>query len=153
MINMEYNVRKANRGDLGKLVEFTISEAYDAEGITKSEDSVLNGVKAGLEDSSLAQYWILEDRKGQIIGNISFVKEWSDWNSGFYWWIQSMYIEPEYRGKGLMNLLIAEIQKQAQSQKALDIRLYVHRENTRAIKAYKKGGFRDSDYVIMTKKI
>lgn len=150
---MEYNVRKADRGDLGKLVEFTISEAYDAEGINKSIDSVLNGVKAGLENSSLAQYWILEDGAGKVIGNISVVKEWSDWNSGFYWWIQSIYIDPENRGKGLINHLLTEVQKQAQSQKALDIRLYVHRENTRAIRAYKKQGFCDSDYVIMTKKI
>lgn len=27
-------------------------------------------------------------------------KEWSDWNNCSYWWIQSVYVKPEYRGQG-----------------------------------------------------
>lgn len=34
--------------------------------------------------------------------------------------------------------------------KALELRLYVHRENSAAIRAYQKNGFSPSDYEIMT---
>ena len=150
---MAFTVRKADMDDLNILVDFAISEAHEAEGITKPIKSVFNGVKIGLEDRSIAQYWVLEDGQRQIIGNVSVVKEWSNWNSGFYWWIQSIFIVPEHRGKGLITLLLQAVRKAANSENALEIRLYVHGKNTRAIKAYQKEGFQDSDYKIMTLKI
>ncbi len=146
---MPFKVRKANIYDLDKLVEFTISEANEAEGIFLSMKNVQGGIKAGLEDDSIARYWVLENEKEQLVGNVSVVKEWSDWNSGYYWWIQSMFITPEHRGKGLINMLLKEVKTAAICENAIDLRLYVHKENKRAIRAYKKEGFRDSDYNIM----
>ena len=146
---MKYNVRNANITDLKSLVEFIVAEASEAEGVHKASDKILNGIKAGLEKPSIARYWILENQNQDPVGNVSVVKEWSDWNCAYYWWIQSMYLLPNHRGKGLMNELLQEVKQAARTENAIELRLYVHRNNMRAIKAYQKAGFCDSDYNMM----
>ena len=60
-----------------------------------------------------------------------------------------MFILPEYRGMGLMEMLLNEVKSAAQNEDAVELRLYVHKDNTRAIKAYQKAGFYNSDYKMM----
>ena len=146
---MDYVVRRAKLIDLGQLVEFTLSEANEAEGISKNRKKVRKGIRTALEDNSVAVYWVLQSSLGEIVGNISVVKEWSNWHAGYYWWIQSLYIRSEHRRRGLMKKLIQTVKESARQGKALDLRLYVHKNNERAIKAYAKAGFVDSDYRIM----
>jgi len=146
---MDYVVRRGKLIDLGQLVEFTLSEANEAEGINKNREKVRKGIRTALEDESVAVYWVIQDSHNELIGNVSVVKEWSNWNAGYYWWIQSMYIRPEHRGRGLMKKLLQTVRESARQGKALDLRLYVHKNNERAIKAYLKSGFVDSDYRIM----
>ena len=146
---MKFRVRSAGIDDLNSLVEFVVAEANEAEGIVKSPDIVLNGIKAGLENPDIARYWIIENENENTVGSVSVVKEWSDWNCAFYWWIQSMFILPEYRGMGLMEMLLNEVKSAAQNEDAVELRLYVHKDNTRAIKAYQKAGFYNSDYKMM----
>lgn len=148
---MSLRVRRATVEDLEKLVEFTIAEAADAEG-SEIGGNVREGVLKALQDNAYATYWVMEDA-GAVIGNVSVFREWSDWNAGHYWWIQSMFIEPNSRGRGLIRLMLEEVRKEAASAKALELRLYVHRENSAAIRAYQKNGFSPSDYEIMTMRI
>jgi GNAT superfamily N-acetyltransferase len=146
---MDYVIRRANLADLGPLVEFTLSEAKEAEGISKNREKARQGIRTALEDESVAVYWVLQSSHNEIVGNISVVKEWSNWNAGYYWWIQSMYIKRENRGRGLMKMLIQKVRESAKQGRALELRLYVHKKNERAIKAYLKSGFVDSDYRIL----
>jgi GNAT superfamily N-acetyltransferase len=147
---MNFTVRAGNIDDLGTLVSFILAEANEAEGNEKSSTIVSEGIKTGLENPAIAQYWVLEDDERNIIGSVSIVKEWSDWHAGYYWWIQSMFIRSEYRGQGLMKLLLDKVKVVAKTDNALELRLYVHEENTRAIRAYNREGFSDSPYQIMT---
>jgi len=150
---MKFKVRNAKLDDLDNLVEFVIAEANEAEGIIKSSEIVLNGIKVGLENPDIARYWIIEDENGIPVGNVSVVKEWSDWNCAFYWWIQSMFLLPNYRGIGLMKALLKEVKLAAENENAIELRLYVHKDNDRAINAYKKVGFCNSDYNMMIWKL
>ena len=146
---MKFKVRNAKMDDLGPLVKFITAEAGEAEGISKSPDTIRSGIKSGLENSDIARYWVLESADGDLIGSVSVVKEWSDWNCAFYWWIQSMYIRPNHRGQGLMEALLQTVKHSARKENALELRLYVHAGNKRAIRAYQKAGFSDSDYKMM----
>ena len=146
---MDYVIRRANLTDLRQLVEFTLREAKEAEGISKDNEIVRRGIRTALEDESVAVYWVVQSKNNETVGNISVVKEWSNWNAGYYWWIQSMYIKPEYRGRGLMKMLIQTVRESARQGQALDLRLCVHKKNERAIRAYVKSGFIDADYRIM----
>ncbi len=146
---MDYVIRRAHLGDLDQLVEFTLSEAIDAEGVSKDREKAREGIRTALEDESVAMYWIAQTNTNETIANISVTKEWSNWHAGYYWWIQSMYIKPEHRGRGLVGMLIQTVKESARQSKALDLRLCVHKDNARAIKAYIKSGFAYSDYRIM----
>jgi ribosomal protein S18 acetylase RimI-like enzyme len=145
-------VRRAEINDLDQLVEFTAAEAREAEGQEKDTKILRDGIKAALEDRSIAMYWVLMNQNNEPVGSASVLKEWSDWSAGYYWWIQSMYIKPDYRGKGYMDLLLNAIKSEMKGQAGLELRLYVHEDNQVAIKAYKKSNFTFSKYRIMIQK-
>ncbi|MEE4380734.1 MAG: GNAT family N-acetyltransferase, partial [Pseudomonadales bacterium] len=94
----------------------------------------------------------LEDAEGRAVGSVSAVREWSDWNAGFYWWIQSMYLVPEQRRKGCMQILLDAVEAEMEARGGLELRLYVHRENVPAVKAYEKAAFERSPYEIMVRR-
>jgi len=52
-----------------------------------------------------------------------------------------MYVEPNYRGRGINQLLIEQLTDWARQQNVLEIRLRVYTENEAAIRAYEKVGF------------
>ncbi len=60
-----------------------------------------------------------------------------------------MYISPYHRGKGNIQLLLDAIQGEMKNDGGLELRLYVHRSNRTAIRAYEKVGFKKSDYEVM----
>ena len=78
-------VRKAVLKDLSCLVEFTAQEALESEGSIKAPDTLQLGIRKALEDLQIAIYWLLIDESDQPIGSISALREWSDWNAGYYW--------------------------------------------------------------------
>jgi RimJ/RimL family protein N-acetyltransferase len=150
-----FATRQAKLTDLDTLVHFVLAEATEAEGSIKLPATVEEGIRRGLLDSSISQYWVLENKQSttsssKIVGSISIVREWSDWHAGFYWWIQSMFLLPDYRGKGLMKPLLDAVKEAATRDNVLELRLYVHKENQRAIKAYQREGFGESNYKIMS---
>jgi ribosomal protein S18 acetylase RimI-like enzyme len=142
-------VRRAVMKDLPILVEFTSQEAREAEGSAIDLKRLETGIRGALEDPSIAMYWLMVDETTRPIGSISSLKEWSDWNAGYYWWIQSMYIVPDQRGRGHMNKLLNSVLTEMMSQSGLELRLYVHQGNRKAIRAYEKFGFEKSPYEMM----
>ena len=135
-------VRDANVSDLDVIVGFIAEEAREAEGRTQDEETLRRGVGEALRDASLARYWLLVDEQDNACGCTSVITEWSDWNAGFYWWVQSMYIAPDYRGKGYLNTLVDCVTEAAQEAGCLDLRLYVHNDNRAAISGLRKSGLR-----------
>ena len=143
-------VRKAELKDLPNLVKFTAEEFMEAEGSVNIPDTLENGIRKALIDNSVALYWVLVDDQNRHVGSISALKEWSDWNAGYYWWIQSIYLTPSERGKGYMSLLLDAVKSEMKRQNGLELRLYVDEDNQAAIKAYQKANFVHSKYKIMT---
>ncbi|WP_179416042.1 GNAT family N-acetyltransferase [Mucilaginibacter sp. E4BP6] len=52
-----------------------------------------------------------------------------------------MYVEPEHRGKGVNQKIIAALKAWASTQNVIEYRLQVYYDNLPAIKAYEKIGF------------
>ena len=146
-------VRKASTSDLDIIVDFIAEEAREAEGRTLERETLELGIGAALNDDSIADYWLLVSDSGTACGCTSVIKEWSDWNAGFYWWIQSMYVVPDCRGKGYLNTLLDSVAQAARTRKCLELRLYVHKDNKAAVRAYEKADFRDSPYLIMSRRV
>ncbi len=142
-------VRKAVLDDLPYLVNFTSEEAREAEGSVKIPETLEKGILVALRDPSIATYWVLVDENDTPVGSVSAVREWSDWNAGYYWWIQSMFLSKSQRGKGRMSLLLDAVKHEMKVQKGLELRLYVHKDNCTAVRAYQNAHFSKSDYEIM----
>lgn len=149
----EYRIRRAVRDDLDTIVSFTLREAFEAESVDKDVEVVRHGVLTGLDDPAVATYWVAESREGQVVASTSVVREWSNFNAAYYWWVQSLYILPEHRGRGLVELLLHELEQAARAAGAVDLRLYAHSSNHRAIAAYRRCGFDMVPYTIMTRQL
>ena len=146
---MDTQIRKAVIDDINSLIEFSLAEAKEAEGLTKVPETLRAGITAALNDSSKAIYWVIVDENDKPFGNVSALKEWSDWNDGYYWWIQSMFLSKRYRGKGYLKRLINAVKSEMKRENGLELRLYVHKGNKLAIRAYEKVGFVISNYDVM----
>jgi ribosomal protein S18 acetylase RimI-like enzyme len=145
----DYSLRRANRRDIDTIVAFTRLEAREAEGLELDAVAVARGVHAAFDDPSLARYWVAEAPNGEIAASTSIVTEWSNFRGGTYWWIQSLFVAPEHRGRGLVDRLLDHLASEADAAGALDLRLYAHESNRRALRVYERCGFARAPYVIM----
>jgi ribosomal protein S18 acetylase RimI-like enzyme len=150
-MTIAYTIRPGTAGDLDTLVAFTHAEAMDAERRGLDPAEARRGVEGAFAPVPKSRYWVVEGPKGGLVASASIVTEWSNFRGGDYWWIQSLYVTPEHRGQGLVDTLLAHLTDQARDAGALDLRLYGHDTNERALRAYKRCGFTVAPYIVMTR--
>jgi GNAT superfamily N-acetyltransferase len=84
---------------------------------------------------------------GAVIGQLLITYEWSDWRNGNFWWIQSVYVAPEQRGRGVFKALHAHIERLARKRRDVcGVRLYVDAHNTKAKEVYARLGLKPTHY-------
>ena len=144
----DIHVRRGTAGDLDVIVAFNRAMALETEGKTLDQATVAPGVRKGLEDPNRSLYFVAEV-DGRAVGQTMITPEWSDWRNGFFWWIQSVYVEPAFRRRGVFRALHQHIRELAKQQPGVcGLRLYVHDENRRAIEIYRKLGMPVTRYVL-----
>jgi len=146
-------IRKATAADIDILVDFTLQEAHEAEGVEADEEAAQRGVGGAFEEPPLAAYWVAETPDGSVVASTSVVTEWSNVHGGHYWWVQSLFIAPDHRGGGLVDRLLDHVARAAAAGGALDVRLYAHTSNHRALRAYRRCGFSVAPYSIMKRSL
>ncbi len=140
-------VRKAKSEDLNSILEFQLAMAKETEGIDLEIKTVEKGVAAVLEDSSKGNYYVAE-KNGKVIGSLLTTFEWSDWRNGTVLWIQSVYVVPEFRRKGVYSKLYEHVKNLVLENSDLKgIRLYADKNNEGAHKVYRKLGMSPDHYV------
>ena len=140
------NVRKATVEDTDLLVEFNRAMAEETEGKTLSVEKLTAGVRAVFDDASRGFYLIAE-LDGRPAGGLLITTEWSDWRNAYFWWIQSVYVNPAYRKKGVYKTLHNHVVETArQSGNVCGIRLYVDHDNTGAKATYQRLGMTPGHY-------
>ena len=119
----------------------------------ESEDKPLDfdRIKAGIvglfERPSEGYYIIAEGPDGEPAGALMLTFEWSDWRNGRFCWIQSVYVRPEYRRKGVYSALHEHVRDAARADpESCGLRLYVERENTGAQATYRAMGMVETHY-------
>jgi ribosomal protein S18 acetylase RimI-like enzyme len=142
------NIRLAEKADAPALVEFNQAMALETEGKTLDGQILQSGVGRVFDDEKKGFYVVAEENN-RIVGGLMITFEWSDWRDGWFWWIQSVYILPEFRGQGIYRLLY-DFVKTAAREKAdvRGFRLYVEKENVRAQKVYEKLGMEVTYYLM-----
>lgn len=139
-------IRKARIEDLETIVRFNYNLAYETEDKKLNEEILTEGVKALIEDSSKGQYYVYVI-DGRVVGQIMHTYEWSDWRNGVFLWVQSVYVDKEYRRRGIFKELYNFVKLICDNDRNIcGIRLYVEKENKSAKSTYKSLGMSECNY-------
>jgi GNAT superfamily N-acetyltransferase len=142
------NIRLAKREDASALVKFNQAMALETEEKKLDRQILQSGVVA-IFDAADKGFYVVAEHEGEIVGGLMVTFEWSDWRNGWFWWIQSVYILPESRGKKIYSRLYEFVKARAHEQKNVcGFRLYVEKENVKAQKVYEKLGMESSYYLM-----
>lgn len=139
-------IRRAVSEDAQALVDFNRAMALETEGKELLPDVVGAGVR-GLLQNPGAGFYVVAEAEGEVVGALMLTKEWSDWRNGSFWWIQSVYVRPEHRRRGVYKRLYRYVQELAAQDAAVcGFRLYVERENADAQAVYRRLGMGETHY-------
>ena len=141
-------IRLAGDGDARVLTEFNVAMALETEGKELLPEVIGAGVRA-LLGAPAAGFYVLAEDGGRVVGGLMVTKEWSDWRNGSFWWIQSVYVRPESRRRGIYKALYRHVQDLAARDPAVcGFRLYVERENSAAQAVYAALGMKATRYLV-----
>ena len=136
-----------SEADVALIAQFQVDMAMESEGLTLDAEKVLNGVSAVMKDNSKGKYLVARLDE-HIIASLMITREWSDWNCEWYWWIQSVYVLPSYRGKGIFSAMYSKVKEMAREEGIAQIRLYVDKENIKARNVYQRLGMNECHYLM-----
>jgi ribosomal protein S18 acetylase RimI-like enzyme len=106
------------------------------------------GVAAVFDDENKG-FYVVADEDGVAVGGLLVTYEWSDWRNKWFWWIQSVYVVPEYRGQGFYSKMYDFVKDLAGSRgNVCGFRLYVEKENEVAQRVYEKVGMVKTYYLM-----
>ncbi len=139
-------IRKALAQDAAELADFNIRMARETEGMELIPEVIRSGVETMIANPDWGFYLVVELDNG-IQASLMITTEWSDWRNGMFWWIQSVYVRPEYRRQGLYRELYARVKEYAEQEpQVCGFRLYVERDNEAAQKSYTALGMHETPY-------
>lgn len=142
------NIRPAQPADAPIITDFNLRLAKETENLTLEPARVAAGVAAVLKDPAKGRYYLAEEQ-GTIVGQLMVTYEWSDWRNGNLWWIQSVFVQEQSRGRGIFRQLFQHLRELAQRQGDVPaLRLYVHDENARARRSYEQLGMKRAHYEV-----
>jgi RimJ/RimL family protein N-acetyltransferase len=142
----ELRIRPGEPEDAAAIVDFQLRMARETEDLGLAPGTLRRGVAAVFADPSKGRYWIAE-RGGETVACLLTTYEWSDWRDGVILWIQSVYVVPEERGRGVYRALYERLRRQVEESPGLKgIRLYVEKRNAAAQRAYERLGMTREHY-------
>jgi len=146
---LNINIRNATLDDQATIASSNTLLAQETENRALDQTKVQVGVAAVLSNSSLGKYWIAEVG-GVFAGQLMVTYEWSDWRNGMFWWIQSVYVPSAFRRSGVFRSLYRHVESLVrEDQNACGLRLYVEKNNARAIQTYRNLEMHDPGYLVM----
>lgn len=149
MMSQSFTIRKARPEDAEEIARFNIAMAMETEGKTLKPEEIEPGVKGLFDKPEYGFYLVAETENGDVAGSLMITFEWSDWRKGVIWWIQSVYVLPEHRRKGIYRAMYSHVKAMASKKTDVcGIRLYVEKENRIAQQTYSDLGMAETHYRI-----
>lgn len=141
-------LRRAGTSDADIIAGYNVAMAEETEGRALDPTVVLEGVRGVLAAPEMG-FYLVADAGGRIVGQAMVTFEWSDWRNGNFWWVQSVYVHPEFRQQGIFAMIFREIEREARERPdVVGLRLYVDGENRRAQETYRHLGMEMSNYLM-----
>jgi len=147
---MKISVREAHRDDLEILVENNQALAKETEALRLDAVVLKQGIEQALKREEC--HYFVAETSGKVVGQTMITYEWSDWRNGVIWWMQSVYVTPEYRKQGVFRSLFTHIENLARTHPQVRaLRLYVMHNNDAGQRTYQHLGMNDSGYIVFEK--
>lgn len=145
-------IRAARMEDVDSILAFSTAMALETEGRRLDHTRLREGTVSLLSAPTHGFFLVAEQREMdhfRLIGQLMVTFEWSDWRNGVFWWVQSVYVSPAWRHRGVFRRMHEEVVARAKADpKVCGIRLYVEQHNHLAQAVYKRVGLTPSTYVV-----
>jgi GNAT superfamily N-acetyltransferase len=144
----DFRIRDALLADRAVIAEFNARLALETENKVLDPAVLAQGVHTALTAPDRLRYWVAETAE-RVIAMAAMNREWSDWRNGWLWWLQSVYVHPDFRGRGVFRAIYAHIRAAALAEPdTIGLRLYVESRNIPAQKTYRAIGMRAGGYEV-----
>ena len=142
------SLRKGEMRDACAIARFNAQMAFETEGKALIPEVIGAGVRRQIETPSLGFYLVAE-HEGRVVAGLMVTNEWSDWRNGIFWWIQSVYVEKDFRRQGVYRRMYEHVRDMARADPGVcGFRLYVEKENEVAHATYASLGMKETDYLL-----
>ena len=139
-------VRDATTADADAIAAFQRAMARETEGKSLDGGLLQKGVSAVFGAPGKGGYLVAE-AEGRVVGSLLITFEWSDWRNATFWWIQSVFVDAQWRRKGVYRALHKHVLETACADGGVcGVRLYVDRDNHGAQQTYQSLGMTRSHY-------
>lgn len=147
----EISIRRARPADAQVIVKNNRAMAQETENKDLNQSTVQTGVQE-VQQNPQRGFYLLAEKAGRVVGQTLITFEWSDWRNGDFWWIQSVYVDPNERKSGVFRALYQHVHQEAENRPDVcGLRLYVHRDNQRAQSVYRSLGMNPAHYHLFEK--
>jgi len=139
-------IRRGQLDDAETLAEFNVAMAWETERTRLEPATVTRGVQAVLTKADYG-FYVVAVVEGDVVGALLVTYEWSDWRCGLFWWVQSVYVRPEFRRRSVFTRLHAFLKDEAScTPDVCGMRLYVEDSNHAAQQVYAALGMKRTPY-------
>ena len=139
-------MRRAEKSDIEFLHGNNLAMAAETEDLGLDAAVLRQGIEYLFAHPAEGLYLVAE-QSASPAGSLMVTFEWSDWRAGRFWWIQSVYVAPQFRRLGVYRAMHHAVRELArQDEQSCGIRLYVERENTGAQATYDAMGMVETHY-------
>ena len=141
----KFTIRLARIEDARRLAEFCELLRESLE-MPVQQEKLLPGVSAPIKDLSKGMYLVAtEAHRSELIGCLMITYEWDPGNNAFTWWIQEVFVDSNWRRKGVFQALYKHTIKMAKDKgNVCTIKIHVNDDNLNAQKIYKRLGMIDT---------
>ncbi|MCF8303200.1 MAG: GNAT family N-acetyltransferase [Bacteroidales bacterium] len=146
MLKEKIKIMEALPDEWKVITDFQQKMALETENISLDAETVKKGVQQVFTDHSKGRYYLAK-HDGEVVASMLTTFEWSDWRNGTVLWLQSVYVLPDYRKKGIFRMMYHHIKQKVENTESLvGIRLYVDKTNKVAQKVYESLGMSGDHY-------
>ena len=146
---MAVTIRRGEPRDATAIAEFNRRMAWETEHKHLDPNVLARGVGRVFADPARGFYLIAE-ADGEVVGQLMVTFEWSDWRDGWFWWVQSVYVRADARGRGVYRTLYEHVRERARAAgDVIGLRLYVEKDNHAARETYHRLGMEAIHFDLM----
>ncbi|MBV5278202.1 MAG: GNAT family N-acetyltransferase [Campylobacteraceae bacterium] len=141
-------IRIATRDDAQEIANFNVLFAKETVDKSISLALTTEGVHQVFAKFNNGFYLIAElDKK--IVGITMITREWSDWNNGAFYCIQSIFVKSNENEKEIHDAILSKAKELAKEHyDVCGIRLFVQKDDKETQKSYENLGLQKTPYII-----